>query len=365
MLEGESLTPVYRARLILIVAGVVSAIVGSSAWFNDRARNVYTSDARVGARMIAVSSDISGRIVDLRAVAGQRIAADEVLLRLDDRDARHALAAAGLEVEFADAGVAVEKARLSIAARAGESRIGARRSTLSASTADLTAARTLLATAEAEHARMTRLQTAGLVALPVLERAADAVHRARRALRAAEAGVTQREAEIGEAAAEAGETDLISLRISQLEIDARRRQEEAKTRALHLKRHVLASPIDGVVDEVFVEAGEHVAAGQRVALMHDPTALWIDANIKETDVRRVKPGARVRITFDALPGRVWRGRVERIRDATLSEFALIPSANPSGVFTKVTQRIPARIALEGETPPLRAGAMATLRISAS
>ena len=121
--------------------------------------------------------------------------------------------------------------------------------------------------------------------------------------------------------------------------------------------HVVRSPRDGVVSRTFVEQGEYVEPGQRIALLHDPLAVYVEANVRETGIRRLRPGQRVRVEVDAYPDRTFEGRVVRIGAAATSTFALLPSPNPSGSFTKVTQRFPVRIAVEQDGERLRPGMM--------
>jgi membrane fusion protein (multidrug efflux system) len=83
----------------------------------------------------------------------------------------------------------------------------------------------------------------------------------------------------------------------------------------------------------------------------------VDANVRETEIRRLRLGQRALITVDAYPGEVFEGRLTRIGSAATSEFALLPSPNPSGNFTKVTQRLPVRIALDHTDGKLRPGMM--------
>ena len=89
-------------------------------------------------------------------------------------------------------------------------------------------------------------------------------------------------------------------------------------------------------------------------MLHDPQTIYVDANIRETDIRRVAVNQPVKIEVDAYPDQVFEGTVEHIGYAATSQFALLPSPNPSGNFTKVTQRLPVRIALtqrEGQFKP--------------
>jgi membrane fusion protein (multidrug efflux system) len=97
-------------------------------------------------------------------------------------------------------------------------------------------------------------------------------------------------------------------------------------------------------------------------LVHNPAAVWVEANIKETDIRHLSPGMTVDVAIDAYPDQTFSGTVERIGEAATSEFALLPNPNPSGNFTKVTQRLPVRIALKPSAIPLRPGMMAVVNI---
>ena len=121
--------------------------------------------------------------------------------------------------------------------------------------------------------------------------------------------------------------------------------------ALDLADRTLRMPFDGVVDRIFMDPGEYVLAGQRIIMVHSPAQIRIEANVKETDVRHFRPGSPVTVTVDAWPGQVFTGVVDRMVEAATSEFALLPSANPSGNFTRITQRLPLRVRLDPPPPP--------------
>ena len=101
-------------------------------------------------------------------------------------------------------------------------------------------------------------------------------------------------------------------------------------------------------------------AGQRLLMIHDPERVRVEANVKETDIRYFRPGKTVTITVDALPGRRFEGTVTRVGQAATSEFALLPNPNPSGNFTKITQRLPVRIAVRQAGGALKPGMMVEL-----
>ena len=92
-------------------------------------------------------------------------------------------------------------------------------------------------------------------------------------------------------------------------------------------------------------------------MYHNPSQVWIDANVKETDVRKISIDAPARIKIDAYPGEVFEARVSYVGGAATSQFALLPNPNPSGNFTKVTQRIPVRLEIVQQQGRLRPGMM--------
>jgi membrane fusion protein (multidrug efflux system) len=351
-------------RSSIVVGVLLAAIAAASIWLIDRTGAVYTSDARVRANMVAISSDIAGRIVDLPVSAGDRIAVGEMLARLDDREARLALASLSLDLKAIEAEIDREKLRASLSKTMGQSRVGSRKAELTAARADLSAAQALLETAEAEFARTGSLKASGLVTQSAMDRSAAQLEGARQSVARAYASVAQSGADIRAAEAEAGDAQVIARTVDVLSLKAHALRQQMAVRKVELEQHVIASPISGVIDEVFADEGEYVSPGARIALAHDPANLWIEANIKETEIARVRESASVEAWFDAAPGRACHGRVDRIRSAAAAEFALIPNANPTGVFTKITQRVPVRIVLDAACGDLRPGAMATLRIRA-
>ncbi|AEG16866.1 secretion protein HlyD family protein [Desulfofundulus kuznetsovii DSM 6115] len=108
---------------------------------------------------------------------------------------------------------------------------------------------------------------------------------------------------------------------------------------------VVRSPVSGVVVKKVAHVGEIAAPGQPVIMVVDPSALYITANIEETDLKKVRPGQKVDITLDVLPGHKFTGHVARIGRASLSTFSLLP-ANTGGSFTKVVQRVPVKIVFD-------------------
>lgn len=346
------------------LGGVGIAIAaGIGLWLFVRAGEVHTSDARVRAGMVTVSSDVAGRIVELAVAAGDRVKAGDVLARLDDREVGLSIGALALEIKSLEAEVEREKLRAGMSKAIGGNRVDAREAELAAARADLAAAATRLATAEAEFRRAAMLKRSGLVSEAAMDRSTSQLATARQDEARARAEVAAREADIGEARAEAGEPAVISQNIEALSLRAHALRQQLALKKDERGRHVIVSPVDGVIDEVFADAGEYVSPGARIALAHDPAHVWIEANIKETEIGKVGRGAEVQVRLDASRG-TCPGRVERIGESATAEFALIPNANPTGVFTKITQRVPVRVSVDAACKGLRPGGMARLTIRA-
>jgi membrane fusion protein, multidrug efflux system len=98
-------------------------------------------------------------------------------------------------------------------------------------------------------------------------------------------------------------------------------------------------------------------------MFHDPNEIWVSANVKETDVGRLKTGMKADIRVDAYPGKVFKAEVFRIGRAATNRFALLPDPNPSGNFTKITQRLPLRLKLLDKDATLRPGMMVEVYVA--
>lgn len=172
----------------------------------------------------------------------------------------------------------------------------------------------------------------------------------------------QLEAQLDAARAERARLDVLDRETDALghrEAELRSRIEQQR---LDVADRTIRSPIDGVVDRVFARIGEYVRPGQRLVIVHDPKRVWIEANVKETQIRKLAAGQPVEVRVDAWPGEALRGRVRSVGSATTGSFALLPSPNPSGNFTKITQRIPVRIDVERSGRRLAPGMMVEVYI---
>jgi membrane fusion protein, multidrug efflux system len=137
-----------------------------------------------------------------------------------------------------------------------------------------------------------------------------------------------------------------------------------KLAEIHFQETTLSSPIQGVISRRLADEGQMVQPGQTLLIVNNPGEKWVVANVEETEVRRVRQGAKVKIEVDAYPNREFKGQVEFVGAAALSEFALLPADNPSGNFVKITHRLPVRVSVKDPQNLLRLGMMVTVGIEA-
>ncbi len=349
----------------MAIAGALLVVLLAVRVVADRAAYVSTADARIAADMIAVSTDISGRVTSVAVSEGDRVKTGDVLYTIDDREAVFLLAQLEAEATRLGAEIAREEARAGIASSKAGSQVAARQAGTRSASASVEAARSNLETARQDHARNLNLFEQGRIAKSTLDQTRNTLDTAEQALLRAEAERETAAADQRTASLTGEEVRLIAFDLSVLEAERARAEARVAAQKVVLDHHTIRAPVDGVIDELFYDAGEHALRGFRVALMHDPESVWVSANIKETDIRNVHPGAVVRLKADSHPSSRIRGRVTRIREATLSEAAMMPNPNANGVFTKITQRIKIRIDLEPTDVHLRAGTMVTVRIRKS
>ncbi|MFN3609370.1 MAG: HlyD family secretion protein [Hyphomonas sp.] len=351
-----------RGRMIIASAAALILIWLGVRFLMDRGAYVSTSDARIAAEMVALSTDISGRITSVQVKEGDRVSAGDVLYTIDDREAVFTLAQLEAEATRLRAEMAREETRAGLATSKAGSQVAARRAGTLSAAASVEAARSDLTIAQRDYDRTKDLFERGLMPQSNLDQARNVLDTRAQALRRAQAERDTAAADQRTASITGQEVRLIDYELTVLRAALDQAEARVEAQNVVVEHHTIRSPIDGVVDELFFDMGEHSLRGYRMALVHDPDAVWVSANIKETEIRHVRPSAEVLVRADSDPSRVIAGRVARIHDATLGEAAMMSNPNANGVFTKITQRVGVRIELERTEVELRPGTMVRVRI---
>lgn len=321
---------VFRLLILFVVAG----IAGGGWWWYQTMRYVSTDDARIAGTMINVSAKLPGRVVEVLVKEGDTVKAGQILARIDTREvaAQRAQAEASLAAAKAKYDEAVHGSRPQEIRQAGASVEQAR--------AAAEQARANAVNAGRNYQRMKKLYNDGAISSLQWDNVETSYHVAQEAVLSAENGVTAAQERLNLLAV--GSRDEVILAAA-----AQVKVAEGVVQSVSVSEEnaVVVAPVDGSISLKAVNPGEVVASGQSLFSLTDLKDVWVNARIEETKIGKVKIGNLVEYTVDGYPGQEFSGKIYDIGTATSSTFALIPTENASGNFTKVTQRIPIKISL--------------------
>jgi membrane fusion protein (multidrug efflux system) len=287
---------------------------GAKRWWFARS-HVSTDNAQVDGHIIPILPKVGGFVAEVRVQENQAVKAGDTLVVLDDRDYRARLAQT-------EADLAALLATVSSRTRVGQAEAAVAQAMANA------------LKARADLARMEPLAAQNIVSGQQLDAARAAAAAADAQLASAQAALVGADARVAA---------------------ARASRDQA---ALQLSYSRIMAPASGVVSKKSVEVGQLVQPGQPLMTVVPLDDVWVVANLKETETADVNPGDPAEVTVDAYRGRRFKGHVESLAPATGAKFSLLPPDNATGNFTKVVQRIPVRIRLDGPADaahPLRPG----------
>jgi membrane fusion protein (multidrug efflux system) len=347
-----------RKKLFVgLFAGVTLCGAGYYAYdYFIGSRYVTTDNAYVGAETAHVTPLVGGPVKEVRVSDTDTVKKGDILVVLDDTDARLALAQAEAAL-----GQAERRVRGYFANDEGLSaQVTARGADQARAAADVAAAKSALDRARVDYSRRQALAASGSVSGEELTAAENGFRQASAALDAALAAQVQaaanREATIGAMKANAVLVTNTTVDTNPEVAVARARLEQAE---VDLERTVIRAPIDGVVVQRAVHVGQRVQSGASLMSIVPIGEAYVDANFKEVQLMKVREGQEVELTSDLYGSEVvFHGRVVGLAGGTGSAFALIPAQNATGNWIKVVQRLPVRIAIDRDAllkHPLRVG----------
>jgi membrane fusion protein (multidrug efflux system) len=314
-----------RRRIVLagIVALLALAAAGYGAYFFLIGRFfISTDDAYVRANNTTLGARVSGHVAAILPGDNTVVHAGDVMFRIDDGDYR-------IAVEAARTRIATQQATIDRIGR----QVTALESAVEQAKAQLASADAGLKRADLDFDRQQTLSTKGFASRATFE--------------VSEAGRAQGLAAVksAQAAYDAARDNVEVTRAQQAE--ARAQLSELQTALAKAERDLdftsVRAPIDGTFSNRLVSSGDYVVVGQRLGNVVPLDDVYIDANYKETQLKRIRPGQPVKISVDAYGHRKFEGVVDSVAPAAGSVFTLLPPDNATGNFTKIVQRLPVRI----------------------
>ncbi|MGH7014854.1 MAG: HlyD family secretion protein [Stellaceae bacterium] len=341
-------TKLRLSRRNLVLAALGLAALGA-LWYGEQWWTVgrfveTTDDAYVGGNVTPIAPHVAGFVEQVLVTDNQQVHRGQPLIRLDARDFQAALDRAAATVSEREAALADLEAKTTL-----------QQATIRQAEADLAAKQAAAVFAAKDDVRYRTLANVAYASRQSEERALAANQSAQATVVAASAAV------------DAAKQQLAVLRTEIAGAKAAETQSEAELRTaqLNLGYTEIDSPIDGYIGDRFAQVGAYITAGTELLSVVPARGLWVDANFKEDQLAHMKPGEPATIVADVLPGRVFHGHVVSLAPATGAVFSVIPPQNATGNFTKIVQRVPVRIALDGDGATLgllRAGLSTTVSV---
>jgi membrane fusion protein, multidrug efflux system len=337
----------FDRRLALTLIGLIAA--AGVAWYGWDWWRVgrfieTTDDAYVGGNVTTLSPHVAGFVARILVGDNQFVHAGQLLIELDDRDYRANLAHAEAEVQHQAAALDNLHAKYAL-----------QQSMIQEAEADLLARKAEAGFAHQDAVRYHALAVATFGSLQTDQKAFAADQKAGAAVRSGEAGLDAARQQLAVLVTETAETQAS---LAQAQADLRTAQLDLGYTRIH-------SPIDGYIGDRAAQIGAYTTVGTALLSIVPAHGLWVDANFKEDQLARMRPGEPASFVADVTSGRTFTGRVLSLAPATGAVFSVIPPENATGNFTKIVQRVPVRIAVDdgdGTLGLLRPGLSTTVAV---
>jgi len=310
--EGRRFSLKQLALLGAAIALGAAAIASGAHWWRVGRFIETTDDAYVGGNVTEIAPHVSGFISAIAVSDNQYVRAGQLLIRIEPADFQAARQRAAALVGQARAAVADLQARIAL-----------QRSLIEQAQANLAASRDQARFDAEDATRDLALARAGAGSVRQAQHATTAYQAAQSATLAARARVS------------AAQQQLVVL------------GAQLRTASLDLGYTEIRSPIAGYIGDRSAQVGAYVTAGAQLLSVVPARGLWVDANFKEDQIGHMRTGQPAEVVADVAPGHVFHGHVISLAPATGAVFSVIPPQNATGNFTKIVQRVPVRIALEG------------------
>jgi membrane fusion protein, multidrug efflux system len=328
-----------------LAVGAVALVLALAGgyWFFVLRFVQTTDDAYVGGNVTVMAPRVSGFVDEILVQDNQRVRAGQVLIRLDSRDYDAKLTEANAEVDSARAAVAELEARRTLQ----EAVINQHQADVRASNAEVTRS-------AQDQTRYRALVKDDAVSNQLVERADADYAKAQASLASNDAAVQAAQRQL----------EVLGAQITDAQARVATALASQRLAALNVEYTTIRSPVDGYIGNRSARVGTLASVGAPLLTVVPASDLWVDANFKEDQLKKMHAGDRADVELDAASG-VLHGHVESLAPATGATFSVLPPENATGNFTKIVQRVPVRIRLDVPKEmegALRPGLSATVKV---
>lgn len=376
-------------RFVVLAIIVVAAIVAIPVYAYYSVRE-STDDAQVDGHVIPISPRISGTVLDVLVNDNDPVRAGQELIKLDPADYQVALAQAQAQLASSEASTVESQQNVPITTvnttsqvstattqvQEAQAGVVSAQQAVNVARAGLASSRSTVAQREANYikaqkdlARMKDLVEKDEISHQDYDAAVAAADANRAQVESAKADVVEAERQVDQALAELDQArarvatamvqrrqseqvrerqqEISSARYKQAQAAVQQRQADLNQAKLNLQYTIIKAPVDGIVSRKTAEPGMQLSAGQQIMALVPLDDVWVTANFKETQLKKMHVGQKVEVEVDTYgSSRKYRGHVDSISAASGAKFSLLPPENATGNYVKVVQRVPVKIVLE-------------------
>jgi len=327
------------AKYVLVIALVIFIYLGYRVyvWANTQS----TDNAYIDADISNVSAEVSGVLTNLSVTNNTKVSKGDLIAEIDDRDYKAKLAALEASIEVCIKNIEIIDQKISIG-----------RISLEQAAEKLKLTKISFDIASTDFTRVQELNKAKFASSKTLDDSRNNYQKAKTDYKQSQLDLDISKQNL----------TLLDLEKSAEKENLKELTENKKITSRSLQNTKLTAMVSGIFSNSSLEVGNYVVPGRALFSIVQDNTMYIQANFKETQIKRFKPGMKVKIEFDALPKKVIYGNIRNIAPATGSKFSLIPPDNATGNFTKIVQRVPVLIDFESPNANLVPGMSAIVSI---
>ncbi|HSY09819.1 MAG TPA: HlyD family secretion protein [Candidatus Dormibacteraeota bacterium] len=341
--NGETLRKLNSPFFIWPAAIVLAILLYLGlALFIDTLTHESTDDAFIAGHIVSIAPRISGQVSAVYVLDNQLVRSNDLLVEIDPADYATALSQkqASQSSEESNFKAAIAGYKLM------EVKVTTAEATAKESQADADAAAATAEKAKADFARAQSLRTDETISAQEFDQAKEATDQAEANFNSAKQKADADESKVAESKAQLeavkAESDAVFSQLNES-------KTAVDTAQLNLSYTKIFAPGDGRVTRKQVEAGDYLQTGQTIMSIV-PVEVWVVANFKESQLKKMKPNQKVLVAIDALGGRKFRAHVDSVQAGSGAAFSLLPPENATGNFVKVIQRVPVKIIFDDALP---------------